>query len=67
MLLMDIGPLVKAMKYPSIDLNEETHPLLWEYKNVLVQNGHIRVFIVFIAAKDGMVERSVLGVVAIQP
>ena len=54
MLLMDIGPVVKAMKYPSIDLNEETHPLLWQYKNVFVQNGHIRVFIVFIAAKDGM-------------
>ena len=39
------------MKYPSIDLNEETHPLLWQYKNVFVQNGHIRVFIVFMAPK----------------
>ena len=52
MLLMDIGPVVKAMKYPSIDLNEETHPLLWQYKNVFVQNGPRRVFIVLITAKD---------------
>ena len=47
MVLMDIGRVVKAMKYPSIDLNEETHPLLWQYKNVFVQNGHIRVFYSF--------------------
>ena len=60
MVLMDIGPVVKAMKYPSIDLNEETHPLLWQYKNVFVQNGHIRVFIVFIATRDGTVLRSVM-------
>ena len=50
MLLMDIGPVVKAMKYPSIDLNEETHPLLWQY-----ENGHIRVFIVFITELVKMV------------
>ena len=52
MLLMDIGPVVKAMKYPSIDLNEETHPLLWQYKNVFVQDRHRRTFIVFISAKE---------------
>ena len=68
MLLMDIGPVVKAMKYPSIDLNEETHPLLWQYKNVFVQNGPRRVFIVLITAEDRLaINKIFLSVAGIPP
>ena len=50
MVLMDIDPVIKALKYPSIDLYEETDPLLWQYKMSLCKMYlHLKLyFIVFI-------------------